>query len=291
MGLDLNKLEHLVAVAEEGSFTRAASRLHLTQQALSTSIRTLERDVGVELLDRGNNGLTVLPAGQALVEDARVLRGMAHLATRRARHIGRDETETLRIGHTPAVTTDEISVLLTQARRAHPDLAPQVNQRYPHELAEQLLAGDLDLGLCRAMRPPRGLTCTLLTRHRLRVAVAADHHFAPHTSVCLTALANERIMVWGRPGRSDYTDLLIQHCRDAGFEPHVERNPVQGTPPVTAVLDTGLVAFVTSHPGPAADGAVQVLELEPPLFVPLHVLWHRHGGSEAGEMFVSALAQ
>ncbi|WP_017612612.1 LysR family transcriptional regulator [Nocardiopsis salina] len=291
MGLDLNKLEHLIAVAEEGSFTRAASRLHLTQQALSTSIRTLEREVGVQLLDRGSTGLTVLPAGRALIEDARVLRGMAHLAVRRARHIGREESEALRIGHTPAVTADEISVLLARARRAHPDLAPQVNQRYPDELAEQLLAGDLDVGLCRAMQPPRGLTRTLLTRHRLRVAVATDHHLAHHGTVSLTDLSDENIMVWGRPGRSDYTDLLIRYCRDAGFEPRVERNPVQGTPPVTAVLDTGLVAFVTSPPGPAADGAVRVLELEPPLFVPLHALWHGHSSSDAREAFVSTFTE
>ncbi|CAM5672514.1 HTH-type transcriptional regulator ArgP [Streptomyces badius] len=58
MSLDLRKLEHLVAVAEEGGFTRAAERLHLSQQALSTSIRTLERHVGVRLLDRGHQHVT-----------------------------------------------------------------------------------------------------------------------------------------------------------------------------------------------------------------------------------------
>lgn len=289
MGLDLHKLEHLIAVAEEGSFTRAASRLHLSQQALSTSIRALEREVGVALLERGNT-LTVLPAGQGLIEDARVLHGLARSAVQRARRIGRGEAETLRIGHTPAVTSEEITAMLPPVRRANPELAPQVNQRYPHELTEQLLSGDLDLGLCRAMRTPRGLTRTLLTQHRLRVAVAHGHRLASHGTVSLSDLMEERIMIWGHPGRSNYADLLIEHCREAGFEPHVERSPVQGTPPVTAVLDTDHVAFVTAPPGPAIGGQVRVLDLHHPVFVPLHAMWHQHASSEARDAFLSATA-
>ncbi len=291
MNLDLHKLEHLVAVAEERSFTRAAARLHLSQQALSTSVRALEREIGVDLLDRSNNTLTVLPAGQALVADARVLHGLAHSATQRARRIGRNEAETLRVGHTPAVTTDEITALLPQVRRARPDLAPEINQRYPHELTEQLLAGDLDLGLCRAMRPPHGLTRALLTHDRLHIAVATGHHLATYESVRLPDLAGEHIMVWGPPGQSDYTDLLVEHCRQAGFEPHIERNPVQGTPPATAVLDTGHVAFVTAPAGPAAGGHVRVLDLQPPVFAPLHALWHQHTSSEARDAFLAAVSE
>lgn len=139
MRLDLNKLDHLIAVAEEGSVTRAAARLHLSQQALSTSIRVLEREVGVPLLERGTAGVTVLPAGAALIEDARVLNGMARAALRRARQTGRGETLTLRIGHTPAVTGDELVTLLAPVTDAHPDVTPEIHQRYPFELTAALL--------------------------------------------------------------------------------------------------------------------------------------------------------
>ncbi|GAA2793387.1 LysR substrate-binding domain-containing protein [Saccharopolyspora taberi] len=290
MAVDLHKLEHLVAVAEEGSFTRAAARLHLSQQALSTSVRALEREVGVELLDRGGNAVTARPAGQALIADARVLHGLARSAVQRARRIGRGETEVLRIGHTPAVTGDEITALLRQVHRTHPDLAPQVNQRYPHELTDQLLAGELDLGLCRAMAPAHGLTRSTLSEQRLHLAVSADHHLAGRDRVELGELAGELIVVWGHPGRSGYTDLLIDHCRRAGFEPRVHRNPIQGTPPVTAVLGTDQVAFVTASPGPAAGGQVRVLELHPPVFAPLHALWPHHTTCPARDAFLETAA-
>ena len=287
MGLDLHKLGHLIAVAEEGSLTRAAARLHLSQQALSTSIRVLEREVGVPLLDRGSGGVTLLPAGRAMVEDARVLHGVARAALRRARRVGRGETETLRVGHTPSVIGEEIAALLARVTVPLPEVATEVHQRYPGELTEALLAGELDIGLCRGMRPAPGLTRTTLDHHRLHIAVAADHPLATSERLSLPDLAGRPFMVWGVPGRSGYTDLLVEHCRAAGFEPDVERTARQGTPPVTAVIGTARLAFVTTPPGPAAGGRVRVLPLDPPLHAPLHALHLPHTTSPARDALLS----
>ena len=289
--MDLHKLEHLVAVAEEGGFTRAAAKLHISQQALSTSIRALEREVGVDLLSRNHGGVAVLPAGQALLDDARVLRGVARSALQRARRIGRGETELLRIGHTPAVTGDEITVLLRRAHDARPELGTQVNQRYPEELTGNLLAGELDLGLCRAIVPEHGLTRSTLVQQRLHLAVDAGHRFAGRERVELSELAAEQIVVWGHPGQSAYTDLLIEHCRRAGFEPRMHRNPIQGTPPVTAVLGTDHVAFVTAPLGSAADGQVRVVEVQPAAHVPVQAIWPQHTSSDARDAFLDAFAE
>lgn len=91
--------------------------------------------------------------------------------------------------------------------------------------------------------------------------------------MALSELADQNFIVWGRPGRSNYTDLLICHCRTAGFEPRIERTPRQGTPPVTAVIGTDRLAFVTTPAGAAAGGAVRILALDPPLYAPLHALY------------------
>lgn len=288
MGVDLRKLDHLVVVSEEGSFTRAAARLHLSQQALSTSIRSLEREVGVPLLRRDSSGVSALPAGQALIDDARILHGVARAALYRARRIGRGESETLCIGHTPAVTGEEIAALLRATVPDHALPHTDVHQRYPAQLIEELLSGDLDLGLCRGIRPPRGLTRTTLTQHRLAIAVAADHHLADRDHVELSELADEHLMVWGQPGNSGYTDLLFDHCRRAGFEPRYTRNPIQGTPPVTAVIGTGHFAFVTTPPGPAAGGQARVVELRPPTHAPLHALWSPHTTNETRDAVLAA---
>ncbi|MFF0746942.1 LysR substrate-binding domain-containing protein [Streptomyces sp. NPDC004111] len=287
MNPDLNKLEHLVAIAEEGSLTRAAARLHLSQQALSASVRVLEREVGVPLLERGSTGVTVLPAGQALVEDARVLSGMARSALRRARRIGRGDPETLRIGYTPAITGEEIVVLLAPVADTPPRFVPEVHQRYPAELTAALLAGDLDIGLCRGTAPAHGLTRADLGEQRLHIAVAADHPLAARSCVALAELADEPFMVWGTPGSSGYTDLLVEHCRRAGFEPRVERTDRQGTPPVTAVIGTDRIAFVTAPPGPAAGGRARIVALEPPVHAPLHALYPARTNCPARDAFLA----
>ncbi|GAA4856004.1 LysR family transcriptional regulator [Saccharopolyspora rosea] len=291
MGLDLRVLEQLIALAEERSFTRAARRVHLTQQALSTSIRGLEREVGVQLVDRSGGRVRLLPAGEALVADARVLRGLANAALHRTRSIGRDGAETVRIGHTPAVTGEEVTALLARVRAEHPDLRCDVRQFFPDALRAGLGNGELDLGLCRAMTPPAGLNSTTVCHHRLRVAVSSTHRLAERGTVGFADLADECLVVWGVPGRSGYTDLLLGLCRDAGIEPRFERNPVQGTPPVTAVIGTEHVALVTSAPGPAADGRVVVCELDPAVHVPLRALWPEHTTSPARDALLESAAR
>lgn len=83
-------------------------------------------------------------------------------------------------------------------------------------------------------------------------------------------------MVWAPPTRSFYTDFLVSVCRRAGFEPELAVNPVQGTPPVTAVAGNDCVAFVTAPAGPAMSGRVIVLELSDPPVVPIQAIWLPH---------------
>lgn len=235
MRLDLYRLEQLIAVAEEGSITKAAARLHLSQQALSTSLRALEREVGVALLDRRGPRIRLLPAGEVLVSDARVLKGLATSALERARRVGRGDVEVLHVGHTPAVTGEEVAELLRSVRRFHPDLRIEPHPRYPSEIRAGILDGELDIGLCRAMQLIHGIARHTVARHRLSVAVSVEHRFADRTSIAITDLAGESLVVWGRQGSSGYTDLLTTLCRQAGFEPTTILSQLQGVPPTAEV--------------------------------------------------------
>src|SRR6202790_2828543 len=69
--MELRQLEHFVAIAEEGSFTKAARRLNYVQSALSVSVQALERELSVRLFDRTTHRVTLTGAGQALLPGAR----------------------------------------------------------------------------------------------------------------------------------------------------------------------------------------------------------------------------
>jgi len=288
MGLDLRKVEHFVAVAEERSMTRAAARLNLSQQALSMSMRALERELGVPLLDRSRRGVVLLASGEALYADAVPLLAAATAAVGRARRADRGEPELLRIGHTPAVTGIEITEMLAGAPASGASV--QVVALLPDELSERLRDRSVDIGLSRATAPVAGLAGQVVARHRLRLAVRAGHRLAHRHAVTLPELAAETLIVGAPPGVCAYTDLLLGLCRRAGFEPRHRVTPVQGTPPVTTVLGTDGAALVTEAPGPAVGGAVRVVELEPETTVPVLASWRRDTRSVLRDVLVAGLA-
>ncbi|WP_312538292.1 MULTISPECIES: LysR family transcriptional regulator [Achromobacter] len=120
--MNLKQLEHLLAVAEAGSFSRAAERLHLTQSALSRSVRLLEEDLGALLLDRMGKRTELTPLGQTVAGRARrilfesaELRRSAELLT-----LGDQGTLVIGLGSGPAAML--MTPLLTHVAQRHPQL-------------------------------------------------------------------------------------------------------------------------------------------------------------------------
>jgi DNA-binding MarR family transcriptional regulator len=108
--MNLRQLEHLLAVAETGSFSRAAERQHLTQPALSRSIQSLEDDLGARLIDRSGKRNELTPLGQAVAARARhiVLRSGRAAPQRRAAQARRSRAPSeLALGSGPGVDADD----------------------------------------------------------------------------------------------------------------------------------------------------------------------------------------
>ena len=287
--LDLRKVAHFITVVEERTMTGAARRLQLSQQALSMSIRALERDLGVVLLHRDRRGVALLPAGRQLYADGVQLLAAATTAAERARQADGSTGALLRIGHTPSVTGVEVTEVLAAAEAAPDGVTIQVIQVPPTDLSDRLWDRSIDLGLRRSLSPASGLAGHVVARHRLRVAVRREHPLAQREVLTLRDIAAETLVV-PAPGDSPDADLLLAICRDAGVEPRHRVDPVQGTPPVTAVLGNDDVALVTDAPGSAVGGAVRVVELEPATTLPLLATWRRDSRCPARDAVVQALA-
>jgi DNA-binding transcriptional LysR family regulator len=229
-------------------------------------------------------------AGRALWEDGRRLLAASEAARDRVRRTGRGEVGEVRAGHMPAVTGGEVAELARALRACREGISFSARQLYPGELVERLLAGELDVGVARQMGQTPGLAVKTIARQPLRVAVAADHRLAGRDEIGVAELAEETIVVWGRPGRSGYADFLVGVCRGAGFEPRIKVNPIQGTPPVTAAAVGGEVAFVTDPSGRSADGRTMVLEMWDAPRVALQALWPEQSASLLVAEFLAALA-
>lgn len=283
---DLRRLRHFIAVAEGGGFTRAAETMHLSQQALSSSVQQLEKELGATLFAREGRRVSLTRAGQMLLAEGRTLLAAAHTVADHVQRTAAEADEVFIVGHTPALSGAEVYALMEPAIAAFVDTSFTFRQMFPDKLVAEVLDGSVGLGLRRGVVPPGNLAGTVVSYDRVRLAVPADHRLATGSSVDIRDLAAETIALWAPPGTSYYSDFLMSACRRAGFEPGYVVSRVQGGATVAAPLTTGAIAFVTAAAGPAMGGRVMVVDLEPVLQVPVQALWQQHTSSAVRDALV-----
>src|SRR4029077_12262085 len=120
--MEVHQLEYFVAVAEEGSFTKAAERLLVAQPSLSQGIKKLEREVGQPLFDRLPRGVALTEAGQRLLEHARLVLREIGDARERIREIGAQVTGSLAIGAIPTIAPFLLPSVVQDFRRRWPEV-------------------------------------------------------------------------------------------------------------------------------------------------------------------------
>ncbi len=278
--MDLRRLAQFVAVADQRNLTAAAAELYLTQQALSSAMRQLERVLGVALFDRRGRQLVLTPAGHKLRQGASPLLAAAAALTDATRQTASGHEQIFVVGHTPAITAEEVFAIIEVVRIALPELSVTARQMFPNDMQQALLDRSIDVGLRRGATTPPDLAAAVIGYDELRIAVRAKHPLTKPKRIGLADIAEHTLILWAPPGFSFYTDFLIAACRRAGFEPNWTVNKTQGTPPVTAVAGNDFVALVTAAAGPALGGRVEVRNLTDPPMVPIQALWLPHTTSE-----------
>lgn len=271
---DIRRLEQFVAVAESGTLALAAKKLFLTQQALSTAIKRLEKELGVPLFDRSNRGLVLTAAGEELLQTARPFLVSARLLTQSVRRAADNKPREFRIGHSPAVSGSEVFSIAEEAVTQFPDYSMTAHQIFPDSFVSELQSGHLDLVLRRGVATPGELSAAVIAYQELRVALSSDDPLAEGTILPLEEFYRHPLVVWAPEHRSFYTDFLVSHCRRKGFDPPTYVNRVQGTPPTTAVLVyPDAFTFTTAPAGMSPCGRVAVRDLHDPPLSPIQALW------------------
>lgn len=191
--MELRQLEHFVAVADESNFTRAAGRLHITQSGLSSSIKSLERELGAKLIERTTRRIGLTAEGRLLyTESLRIL-----AATRNAERIVRSaqgvREAPLRIGSVPAMSGLNLSAALGRMCIEHPLLQVRLTVRTAvTDLFDLLLAEQLDMAfLTMPQHPPRELQFQLLATHPVVLVCPPTHRLAQLPSVSISDLEEE----------------------------------------------------------------------------------------------------
>jgi DNA-binding transcriptional LysR family regulator len=221
--MDLRQLRYFVAVAEEGHITRAAAKLGIQQPPLSQQIRALERSLGAELFRRHPKGVTLTPAGEALLADGRRLLQETDAVASRIRAIGAGRAGVLKIGFTSSAAAHAFTPrVLGESRRASPDVELQIAEDHAAGLTEAVLNGRTHCAFLRVpVSRPSGLTFVTLLREPVLVAVPAGHALARRRTLSLMDLREQPLILVRQSGAPGLYANLLALCQDRGFDPAV----------------------------------------------------------------------
>lgn len=153
--MELRKLAHIVALADEANFGRAAERVHLSQPAFSRSIQAAEAELGLKLFDRGTLEATCTPGGAFVVERARRVlqenrRMEREVGLFRAREIG-----DIAFGCGPFPAATLIPPLMTELRNRHPGVTVRIQVGNPRHLLEPVRREETDFFVADTRQVPR----------------------------------------------------------------------------------------------------------------------------------------
>ena len=177
---EMRLLRYFVTVAEERHFGRAAERLHIAQPPLSQQIQKLERQLGVDLIDRSRRPIELTDAGTALLGEARLALTHGERAFAAARRAATGHLGHLHIGALQAAVDGVLSYVMRAHRRDYPDVKLELTELDTTEQVAQLVEHRLDVGFLRGPVDEPSLTIQTLIEDPLAAVVSEDDALAEH---------------------------------------------------------------------------------------------------------------
>jgi DNA-binding transcriptional LysR family regulator len=187
--VDLRQMEYVVAVAEEGGFTAAARRLHVVQSAVSGTVRVLERELGVKLFQRTTHRVSLTPAGEAFLGEARATLRAAEQARAAVDVVKGELRGEIRLGVMQGLHAG-LHQALASFHGQHPAVAVKLRQAPADEVRQGVSDGTLDLALVALDRAQqRGLVTRLLAQEEMVLITATTCRLPKGRKVTLAEVA------------------------------------------------------------------------------------------------------
>jgi DNA-binding transcriptional LysR family regulator len=196
-GIALRQVRAVIAVCEEGSFTRAAERENATQSGISQHVAAVERALGVKLFERSASGVVPTPAGLRYYKRCVEAVGQLESASEEVRGLAGAVTGDLRIGLMPTFTRAVLAPTLNDFVPRYPDVRLRIVEGYSAVLTDMVLADELDFAVVPAFEGQVGLKSRLLVRDREVLVSGPRRGLTPLAPVRLADCHPFRVVVPG----------------------------------------------------------------------------------------------
>jgi DNA-binding transcriptional LysR family regulator len=288
MAITLRQLEYFVAVVDDGSFTAAAARLHVTQPGLSHQIQALERDLGGPLLERLPRNVRLTPAGRTALPHARASLAHAERASSAAKRASGVDAGELHVGTLYSISVGLLPLALRKWRTSYPDVQVRlVEFRRTQDLVAAMEAGQADLAVGPTPPDWSGPVEDIGSEEFVIAAAPGATMPGDGRTVRLADLATHEWVHFTPP--SGLSDILDDACRAAGFEPHAAVRTEQAPSALTLALEgLGLTLIPGNVVPPGFAGAL--LWPDPPVRRQLSV-YTRVRPDPIAAAFVAAITQ
>ena len=213
--MEIRQLRAFVAIAESGTFTAGAMRVHVTQAAISMQIRQLETEIGAKVFVRAPRHVILTEAGEQLLRRARHILREHDAALDEIAELAGAERGRLRIGSASAmVLTDQLPAILKELRKQHPAADIAVTSGTSEVLVDQILAGEVDIAFVSLPVDVRGIKTERLSQDQLVAIASPRHKLAKQKTISAYTLAGERLILGERGGNT--RRLIDQFFAQAG---------------------------------------------------------------------------
>lgn len=262
--MELRQLRQVIVLAETLNFRRAAERLHMAQPPLSTSIKKLEEELGVQLFERLPSGVKLTPAGDVVLRHARRTVFFAEQTRRAGREGESGEQGTLRLGFVGSATYSLMPRIIRAFRGKYPRVDIVIDESTTVELLRGVESHALDVALVRfPVVEPTAAELALLRPERLVAAVSLDSPLAARTAVSIAELAREPLIIYARERVPGMYAFIMQAFAEARVQPNVAQEGVQ-VQHILGLVESGLgVAFVPESCSRYAGDGVRLLAINP----------------------------
>jgi DNA-binding transcriptional LysR family regulator len=292
--MELRHLRYFVAVAEELNFTRAAEKLHLAQPSLTRQIHNLEQELGVRLLDRTRNQVSLTEEGRRFLVDAQRLVALSLESVKSVQRFSRGESPQLNLGYLFKFNFGLLPATLTTFYQTCPETAVNLFDMSPGEQIHALEARKIDLGFI-GLRPSltnrnmAALEWECVAHHDVVAVLPANHPLRKRRTIRLAGLKSFFFAAMSEEAHPGFRGWLSALCQRAGFAPRILQDVER---------ESGLMTFVAEGLGVAlAREQIKNLPHRGVIFRPLEggakadywIAWHRENRSNALAQYIDVV--
>jgi LysR family transcriptional regulator, hydrogen peroxide-inducible genes activator len=216
--MELSQLRYVLAVAETGNFTRAATRSNISQPSLSQQIINLEKELGHKLFHRLGRKAVLTEAGTAFLERARRILFEVEDASKQLGDSPSFERR-ITVGAIPTLAPYLLPRLIERCRKRYPNLQVNIREDFKTTLIAEMLEGKLDLALVSLPIEEASINVEVLWKEKLILVVARNHPLALKVQVTAADLAEETFILLG--SSSSLAAQVRRFCGDHHFEPKI----------------------------------------------------------------------